>query len=233
MGEGVMLLNGVTAPGNSSANQVKAYLLTGTNIVYVRNSSGADFPLTPEVLNNFIATVAPTANEDSDDGYAVGSVWINVTGDDIYICVDSTVASAVWLEIAAVGAGDLDARYFAVAGDIVEGDMTFADGINIVTDTTTGTEIGTAAGQKVGFHGATPIIQAVEITDELTDVTHTAPGTPDYALQDLVDSGAGSAFGFATKDEGNTLLSVVVRNALRIKELEDLLVAKGLLADAD
>jgi len=104
---------------------------------------------------------------------------------------------------------------------------------NIVTDTTTGTKIGTATNQKLGFFNATPIVQPSEILDELTALTHTAPGTPDYAIQDLIDSSAGANFGFATKDEGNTVLSVVVNNAARIKALEDALVSLGLLADAD
>jgi len=41
-------------------------------------------------------------------------------------------------------------------------------------------------------------------------------------LQDLVDSGVGSAFGFATKDEGNTLLSAVLNLQVRVLELENM-----------
>lgn len=47
-------------------------------------------------LNKFDATTAPTANEDSGDGYSVGSVWIDVTNDRSYTCLDATVAAAVW-----------------------------------------------------------------------------------------------------------------------------------------
>ena len=111
----------------------------------------------------------------------------------------------------------------------IEADQTFTDGINIILGTSTGTEIATAANQKIGFHGATPTVQATEITDELTDLTHTAPSSPDFAIQDLSAGG----FAFVTKDEGNTVLQVIVRNAVRIKELEDRLVAQGLLIDAD
>jgi hypothetical protein len=72
-----------------------------------------------------------------------------------------------------------------------------------------------------------------ELTDELTSITHTAPGTPDYALQDLTDSSAGATFGFATKDEGNTVLSVILNLQTRVNELETKLTALGLLVDAD
>ena len=72
-----------------------------------------------------------------------------------------------------------------------------------------------------------------ELTDELTTLTHTAPSTPDYALQDLIDSSAGACFGFATKDEGNTALSVIANLQARVNELETALVNLGLLSDAD
>ena len=37
--------------------------------------------------------------------------------------------------------------------------LTMADGGNIVLGSTTGTEIGTAGTQKLGFYGATPVVQ--------------------------------------------------------------------------
>lgn len=48
------------------------------------------------VLNNFTATVAPTAADDSGDGYAVGSSWVDITADNAYVCLDATVDGAVW-----------------------------------------------------------------------------------------------------------------------------------------
>jgi len=54
-------------------------------------------------------------------------------------------------------------------------------------------------------------------TAALTSITHTAPSTPDYALQDLVQN---TGFGFATADEGNTLLSVVLNLQQRLAQLE-------------
>ena len=48
------------------------------------------------IKTNLGATTAPTANEDSGDGYAIGSLWLDTTADKAYICLDATVASAVW-----------------------------------------------------------------------------------------------------------------------------------------
>lgn len=61
------------------------------------------------LLDNIAATTNPTVNEDSADGYSVGSVWVNVTLDQSYMCQDSTVGAAVWklitLTLADVQAG--------------------------------------------------------------------------------------------------------------------------------
>jgi len=47
--------------------------------------------------NNFTATTAPTATDDDSEGYSVGSRWVDVTGDESYICVVATDSAAVWL----------------------------------------------------------------------------------------------------------------------------------------
>lgn len=65
------------------------------------------------------------------------------------------------------------------------------------------------------------------LTAQLTSITSTAPGTPDYAIQDLVNT---SAFGFVTKDEGNTVLSVIANLQARVAQLESRLQALGLIA---
>ncbi len=62
--------------------------------------------------------------------------------------------------------------------------------------------------------------QPAPMTAQLTSITHTAPGTPDYAIQDLINS---SAYGFATKDEGNSVLSVIKNLQVRLLEVEAIL----------
>ena len=44
-------------------------------------------------------TTAPTANEDTGDGYAVGSWWLDTTNDIAYVCLDATAAAAVWRRV--------------------------------------------------------------------------------------------------------------------------------------
>ncbi|NJM09335.1 MAG: hypothetical protein HC883_00085 [Bdellovibrionaceae bacterium] len=59
--------------------------------------------------------------------------------------------------------------------------------------------------------------QGAALTTQLTSITHTAAGTPDYAIQDLVNS---NAYGFVTKDEGNTVLAVIKNLQTRLAEVE-------------
>ena len=64
------------------------------------------------------------------------------------------------------------------------------------------------------------------LTAQLTTITSTAPGTPDYAIQDLTTT---TPYGFVTKDEGNTVLSVIANLQTRLSQLETQLKALGLI----
>lgn len=45
------------------------------------------------------AEAAPTAGDDSADGYSPGSVWIDVANNAAYVCLDATEGAAIWQEI--------------------------------------------------------------------------------------------------------------------------------------
>jgi len=64
---------------------------------------------------------------------------------------------------------------FAVENTNAVPDLTMADGKNIATNTTTGTKIGTATGQKIGFWNTTPVIQPAHA--DQASASQTAPGT--------------------------------------------------------
>lgn len=61
-------------------------------------------------------------------------------------------------------------------------------------------------------------------TAALTDITHSDPTAPDYAIQDLVNAGG---YGFVTLDEGLTVLSVIANLQARVAELEAKITAIG------
>jgi hypothetical protein len=46
---------------------------------------------------NYAGTAAPGAGDDNADGYRVGSMWIDITNDESYRCVDDSTGAAVWI----------------------------------------------------------------------------------------------------------------------------------------
>ena len=105
--------------------------------LYTKNSSGAVVELGTQgaYLNKVDATSAPTANDDSADGYQVGSIWIDVTNDIAYTCVDASSGAAVWTQ----GGGSGFVSAASAPSSPEEGDMWFdnsAGGLYIRLGTT-------------------------------------------------------------------------------------------------
>lgn len=63
---------------------------------------------------NLDAIVAPGVTDDASKCYSVGSMWVDITADNIYFCLDNTVGSAVWGD----ASGIADGVTFTPAGDI-------------------------------------------------------------------------------------------------------------------
>jgi hypothetical protein len=69
------------------------------------------------------------------------------------------------------------------------------------------------------------------LTPQLTSITHTEPGTPDYAIQDFTQT---APWGYASQNEANSVLKVILNLQTRVAELEARLKATGghgLIAD--
>jgi len=79
---------------------------------------------------------------------------------------------------------------------------------------------GTEAGHIV------KLFKGAALTTQLTSITATAPGTPDYAIADLTQT---TPFGFVSADEGQTVLKVILNLQTRVAELEARLQASGQL----
>jgi|GEM_PF-4593009 len=69
------------------------------------------------VQNNFTATVNPAVGNDSSQGYAIGSVWINTATNAVFTATDVTVGAAVWTSGAGAPGGQVDS--IAASADIV------------------------------------------------------------------------------------------------------------------
>tara|TARA_R100001244_G_scaffold110473_1_gene81660 strand:+ start:830 stop:1093 length:264 start_codon:yes stop_codon:yes gene_type:complete len=48
-------------------------------------------------VNKLDATTEPLDTDDSASGYSVGSLWIDVTADEAYRCLDAAVGAAEWV----------------------------------------------------------------------------------------------------------------------------------------
>lgn len=148
--------------------------------------------------------------------------------DDLDVGDDAAVGGdlAVTGTLAVTGAATMASTLGVTGALTAAGGIVLGSGDDITIDGAgSGVKLG-QAGSKIGVFGATPVVQPTALTAGLTAITHTAPGTPDYALQNLVQN---TGFGFATADEGNTVLKVLVNAVARIAELETKLTALGLL----
>lgn len=79
----------------------------------------------PPVKQNLNATSDPAVTDDSDDGYSIGSRWINTTGDKEFVATDVTVGAALWKETTSgsttdhgtlTGLGDNDHPQYVLVG---------------------------------------------------------------------------------------------------------------------
>ena len=101
--------------------------------VLIDNTTGAAnwFQIEKGALNNYAATTTPTATDDSDSGYSVGSKWYDSVGTEVYICLDATVGAAIW-ENTSLTIDDLgimatqDADAVAITGGDIQ-DVTYGD----------------------------------------------------------------------------------------------------------
>lgn len=48
------------------------------------------------IKDNLGSTLAPTSNNDGTEGYTVGSHWIDISNDIVYVCTDASTGAAVW-----------------------------------------------------------------------------------------------------------------------------------------
>lgn len=197
----VFTASGIDAPGVTVGTSA-----VGTTSITTRTVNhqvtGSSVALSSTYLRSGVAALGATGFAASSSDYEIrlgGSATID-TGTQVMSASTSSVSFPVGITLSAT---------------------------NIVTDTTTGMKIGTATTQKLGFFNATPVVQPTALTAQLTTLTFTNPGTPDYAIQDLTNIGG---YGFVTSDEAQTTLSVIANLQTRVGQLETKLQALGLLA---
>ena len=150
----------ITTPPD--AGDVRLYVDPTTLVLSRKDSSGNITPLA--AVNNFAGTAPPDANDDDTAGYGPGSVWVDVTNDKAYVCLDGTTATAVWKETTQATGG-------AVTGTPHEEDYVEFTSTVAVTATVEGSANTVVTAGAVAFDGSTVgIIEffASRVTPETT-----------------------------------------------------------------
>jgi hypothetical protein len=79
------------------------------------------------VKYNFSASASPGVNDDTGNGFVIGSRWIDTTADKEYVCLDNSAGSAVWTETTQAGGGSGDV-IAPSSGSIVDNEVVVYDG---------------------------------------------------------------------------------------------------------
>ena len=142
------------------------------------------------LVNNENTANGAFLNFGKSRGASVGSNTIVNSGDNIAHILfygangsGANVAAAIDVQVDGTpGANDMPGRLvFSVTADGAasptealrisnDRSITVSDGGNVVLGTTTGTKIGTATTQKLGFYNATPVVQPAAVADATTAV---------------------------------------------------------------
>jgi hypothetical protein len=148
----------------ATAADTLARLAVGTNGSTLRAASGQSTGLEWQ-KNNYAASAAPGTGDDDGDGYSVGSIWIDTTGDDAYICVDASTGAAVWLPFDSASGESWEGAWSAGTyndGQIVEHNDVIYQANTTTTDEPPGTDwdvLYTAPGGGVGFAVDPAVVQ--------------------------------------------------------------------------
>ncbi len=152
-------------------------------------------------LNKLDATAAPTTGDDTEDGYSVGSVWVDVTNDKAYICVDNTSTAAIWKFIG----GDKIVARCTLSADQTSN---FSAGNHIEFNTIeytsgSGLSLSTGSGQANGIV-TLPANKKFEILGGMWCVYSASNGWAEFQPRDNSDDSALNSYGSGAISWSNT-----------------------------
>lgn len=177
-------------------------------------------PLNQRLFASKFAGVAKASRQSSNA--VAGSVGVLTDVLIEYPCASATFEIGDLVGASEAGSGDvlLDQQVEKVT------DKDLAIGVVQQRYAAATTKVWVRLTSRVAPQLAAKATPGTALTAQLTTLTHTAPGTPDYAIQDLTTT---TPYGFVTKDEGNSVLKAVANLQTRLAEVEAILETAGIV----
>lgn len=117
------------ADKGSAASEGDAFFNSTTDKVEFYD--GTSWRVVESLQNNFTAIIDPTANDDSADGYQIGSKWLNTAANTLFIATSVGVGTATWLQVG----GSFIGKKEIPTGSINGINTTFAISLTPIDDT--------------------------------------------------------------------------------------------------
>ncbi len=168
---------------------------TGSSLIY--NGSGWT-----TLKHNFAGTTVPGVGDDSADGYAIGSLWFDLTisPNEIYRCLDATEGAAVWVNTS-LEVGELGALAILDTINNTNWSGTALAVANGGTGVTTLNDILTLIGKATASGLASLNASSLVVQDPANaTATPTASKIPIADASGLLDSWISGLFGVTTHD---------------------------------
>jgi hypothetical protein len=139
-------------------------------------------------LNNLDTVIDPTELDDANSGYSRGSIWLNSATKRVFVCLDQTVGSAIWHELAAVtpqsswsprvsGTVDLGSTDKAFRDIFLTGSITASAFDGVVGSVSPNTISGTTVTATEGFIGNVTGDVTGNLAGDITGDVYAANGT--------------------------------------------------------
>jgi len=164
------------------------------------------------IKTNLAGTTAPTVNEDSGDGYAVGSMWLDTTNDKAYICLDATVGAAVWKDITELESGDqvngpasstdeAVARFDLTTGKLLQNSVVLISDTGAISGVTDITLSGNVDGRDVSADGTALDNHIADVAGNPHQVTLEEARTESNLLSGNIDMQTFTVTGLGTPSQ--------------------------------
>lgn len=224
-GNGLLVLTVDTDPRSTAVDAPSGSVIVfvGTDTATIRNGDtfrklddGSTTNVSESSLkNSFAETTDPGVSDDNTQDYQIGSLWINVTLDKAFICLNAATGAAVWTQTTASGSTDADAIHDNVAAEIsavaAKGTPTAADFLLIEdaadSDNKKSITIGDLPG---GGGGDVSLGNGYAFSTTITDAD---PGSGNFRFNNATQASATFMFVSDISENGTDLSEILLRLA--------------------